>query len=593
MWIFNMVWGWGSGYKSYTQLKAMTLANAITELNTDPQWYYDNLNGNGHIIGIWIANDDKTSYQCFDSVTPIIYWNWAWRNWEIIIVKIKTDSSGNLMIPKAWYNTSWSQAASYNWRVSYDGWTETKYSGSWSAGSITIASGLTADTEHTVVIRPNSESYLWARAFWFYNSWVQTYLTEIVYEWSYKWYGSSSSDSWNHFRRGQYRWCTSLTTASQEVLPNTITSIWGNFRTYQYSDCTNLTKALQEVCPDTVTSIWNYFRYYQYQNCTSLTSASQEVFTSWVTSIWNYFRSFQYQNCTNLTTASTEVLQTWITTIWTYFRSSQYSWCTSLTTLSQEVLPNTITSIWDYFRNSQYSWCTSLLSSAPEVLSNSITSIWNYFRYYQYNWCTSLLSAAPEALPNTVTTIWNYFRYNQYYWCTSLATAAQEVCSNSVTSIWDYFRGYQYKLCTSLITSSKEILPDTVTTIWTYFRAHQYYWCTSLASAAPEVLPDTVTSIWSYFRAEQYRDCTSLTEIQWWKDLSIWNTFYRTNMYSWCTAMKTVKVFWDVWYSAINASALANGYVSVVLVPSAYLQNYIDATTYPRSQITNSKFVWY
>ena len=469
MGILNMVYGGWQSYKTYTELKAMTQADVLTELNTDAQWYYDNLNGNGHIIWIWIANNDNTSYQCWD-VSPIIYWNWAWRNGEIIIVKIKADSNGDLKIPKAWYWTSWSQNASYNWWVSYDGWNETQYSGTWSAGSITIASGLTADTEHTIIIRPNSESYGWARAFWFRNSWVQTYLTEIVYDCSYKWYCGSSTQTGNYARYNQYRWCTNLILPALEVMPNSVTSIWNDFRRRQYRECSNLT------------------------------------------------------------------------------------------TCAEEVMSNSVTSIWNDFRNAMYQY-TNLTTPALEVMPNSVTSIWGNFRNYQYSDCSNLTTPAEEVMPDSITSIWDYFRGSMYYWC-------------------------------AITTPAEEVMPDSVTSIWSYFRNAQYSFCSSITSSSKEVIPNSVTSIWGNFRNSQYRKCTSLLEIKWWKDLSIWGASYRYNMYDWCTSMKTVKVIWDIWYASSN-TALLNDYVSVVLVPSAYLQNYKDATTYPRSSITDSKFVWY
>ena len=478
MTIFNMV-GWGSWggwwgwYKSYAELKAMTLSDVIEELNTDAQWYYNNLNGNWHIIGIWIANDDRVTYQCW-GVSPVIFWDWSWRDGEIIIAKIKTDSSGNLMIPKAWYSLSIAQNASYNWWVSYDGWSETQYSWTGSAGSITIASWLTPDTEHTIVIRPNSESYGWARAFGFYNSWVQGLLTEVIYDWSYEWYSSSSTATGNYFRYFQYRWCIGLTTAPQEVLPSTVTSIGGSFR------------------------------------------------------------------------------------------YNQYFWCTGLTTAPQEILPS------------------------------SVTSISDRFRYSQYNWCTSLTTASQEVLPSSVTSIGGSFRYNQYYWCTSLTIAPQEVLPNSITSIGSEFRNAQYRWCTSLTTASQEVLPSSVTSIGNYFRTTQYRWCTSLTTAPQEVLPSSVTSIGSYFRSSQYNWCTLLKEIQWMKDLSVGDSNYRLQQFYDCNSMKIVKVLSDVWYvTTSNNNVLSNNYVSVVLVPSAYLQNFKDATTYPRRWITDSKFIWY
>lgn len=532
MGILNMVYGGWQSYKTYTELKDMTLSDALTELNSDAQGYYDNLNGDGHMLWICIANDDKTNYQCWD-VSPIIYWNWSWRNWEIIIIKIKTDNSGNLKIPHAWFNKSTSQNAPYNWWVSYDNWTEVQYS--WTGAyntSITIASWLTADSEHTVVIRPNSESYWWALAFWFWWGWVQTYLTEIIYDWTYKWYGSSSTNTWNYFRANQYKWCTNLISATPEVLPSTVTTIWASFRTSQYN--------------------W----------CTSLVAPAPEVILNTFTSIPQSFRSGQYGWCTNLKSTTPEILPDAVTSIWEGFRSAQYNWCTSLITPAQETLPNTVTSVWNNFRAGQYTWCTSLKVASAEVFDWNVGSIWTYFRAEQYRWCTNLISAAPEVLPNTVTSIWTYFRTSQYNWCTSLINPAPEALSNIITSIWNEFRAYQYS------------------------------WCKSLKYAFAEVLPDTVTSIWTYFRDRQYGSCSRLIEIQWWKDLSIWNTNYRYSQFSNCNSNKTIKVLSNVWYAWQN-NTLSNASVSKVLVPSSYLSNFTWATIQPRSAITDSKFVWY
>lgn len=521
-------WGW---YKTYAELTAMTLSNAITELNTDAQWYYNNLNGDWHIIGIWIANSDKSTYQCWGE-SPIIYWNWSWRNGEIIIVKVKADSSGNLMIPKGWVATSWAVNAAYNWWVSYDGWSETQYSWTGSAGSITIASWLTADTEHTIVIRPNSESYLWARAFAFRNSGVQWLLTEVVYDWSYIWYGSSSTSTGGYFRNHQYNWCTSLTTTHREVLPNTVTTIDNQFRSQQYYWCTGLTSVKQEIVPNTVTSIGNYFRYFQ------------------------------------------------------------YDWCTALTSAPQEVLPNSVTSIGTYFRYNQYNWCSSLISAAQEALSSSITSIGTYFRGYQYRNCTSLTTASQEILPSWVTDVGSYFRYYQYNLCTALTTAPQEVLPNTVTTIGTYFRADQYLKCSSLTSAPQEVLPNWVTSIDGSFRASQYNWCTSLTKAPQEALPSSLTYIGTYFRSNQYAWCTNLAEVQWMIDLSIGNSNYRNYQFYNCNTTKTIKVLSDVWYGW-TSTTLSDSYVSTVSVPSAYLQNFIDSTLYPRRSITNSKFVWY
>lgn len=281
---------------------------------------------------------------------------YMWREYvpprESIIIKIKADSSGVLKIPVAWYNTSWSQRSVYNWKVSVDDWAETTYSWTWSATAITIATWLTANSEHKVMITPTTEDYLWARAFWFSSSWVETLLTEVIYDWSYMWYGSSA------------------------------------------------------------------------------------------------------------------------------------------------------------------------------------------------------------------TYTWDYFRYLQYY-------------------------------STSIVTAPDEYLPDTVTSIWREFRGSQYYQCKSLLAAPEEVLPSSVTSIYLYYRAGQYYGNSALTEIKWWKDLNIWNTYYRENQFNSCNANKTIKVLSDVWYASYSAGTLSNSYVTQVQVPSAYLSNFKNSSNNPRVNIDDSKFVWY
>lgn len=395
MGIINMVygewWGWGSGYKTYNQLKDMSLSDALTELNKDAQGYYDNLNWNIRIYNncfIWNdSNDGEYKWNWF----AIIFYNWVWSSIDIssideesIVIIMMTDSNGDLKIPVAWCNRTSSQDAPYNWKVSYDWWSETTYSWTGSASAIAIWSWLVANTTHIVVIKPVVEDYGWALAFWFRLSWVQDLLQSVVYDWSYKWYWVSSTYVWDQFRARQYYWCTSLTKAPEEVLPS------------------------------------------------------------------------------------------------------------------------------------------------------SVTNIGTYFRYYQYYWCTSLTTAPEEVLPSSVTTIGNHFRERQHNWCTSLTKAPEEA------------------------------LPSSVTNIGSSFRAYQYYWC------------------------------SILNEIKWWIDLSRGNnSYYRREQFYNCNTNKIVKVLSNVWFASYNSNTLENSYVTQVKVPNAYLQNFIDATTLPRSWITDSKFIWY
>lgn len=225
-------------------------------------------------------------------------------SYECIKYKMNADSSGNLYVPVAWYSHSYGINCAYNWNVSVDWWASTNYSWTWSSWWSITLNWYTAWTNHTIKITPTTEEYWWALAYgWEGTAW-RTYLTEVIYDWSYMWYWVSATSTWNNFRRSQYDWCTSLTAAPAEVLPDTVTRIGTFFRYSQYYWCTSLISAPAEVLPNSVTTIWDRFRYSQYYWCTLLTTAPAEVLPDTVTSIGAYFRNNQYNWCTLLTTIS-------------------------------------------------------------------------------------------------------------------------------------------------------------------------------------------------------------------------------------------------------------------------------------------------
>lgn len=80
-----------------------------------------------------------------------------------------------------------------------------------------------------------------------------------------------------------------------------VTSIWANFRGEQYYWCTKLTTAVNEVMPEAVTSLWASFRYRQYCWCSSLTIAAVEALPSALAEAWSQFRREQYLNCSMTT----------------------------------------------------------------------------------------------------------------------------------------------------------------------------------------------------------------------------------------------------------------------------------------------------
>jgi hypothetical protein len=65
--------------KSYEEITAMTMNNAVVELNTYPTEYYDKFNSEWHIYNsywtlyLWTSN---TMYS--DGFYTIVYANWVW-----------------------------------------------------------------------------------------------------------------------------------------------------------------------------------------------------------------------------------------------------------------------------------------------------------------------------------------------------------------------------------------------------------------------------------------------------------------------------------------------------------------------------------
>jgi hypothetical protein len=255
---------------------------------------------------------------------------------EKIIFKMKADSSWNLMVPVAWVDTGGSVWVSYDWQYSVDGWTAARaYWTSRSWGYFYAATWLVANSVHTITLTPTTEAYWWARAFNFYQTWVAYLLQEILYDSSYMWYWISETNTWWCFRYMQYVGCTALTTAPEEYLPDTVTTIWDNFRREQFRGCTGLTTLPDEVMPNSVTSIGAYFRLREHFSSTSLTKSAVEAMSSSVTTIWTNFRSQQYQSCSVLSEIPWWIdLSVW----WANYRYQQYYQSTASKTV--KVLSN-------------------------------------------------------------------------------------------------------------------------------------------------------------------------------------------------------------------------------------------------------------
>lgn len=219
-------------------------------------------------MGLFLWDSEPSKIFVGDTpISKVFLWDTQVRptaSTEIIIYKMNADSNGNLYVPVGWYNHSWWPYCEYDWNVSVDWWPASNYRGTWSAqGSITL-SGYTSWVNYTITITPTTKTYWRALAYWRKLTAWASYLTEVVYDWSYIWYWESDTSTWDFFRANQYYQCTSLTTLPEETLPNWVTSIWSYFRYYQFYGCTSLTATSIEILPDTVTSIGSSFRAGQY-----------------------------------------------------------------------------------------------------------------------------------------------------------------------------------------------------------------------------------------------------------------------------------------------------------------------------------------
>ena len=544
---------------------------------------------------LWYKNSEKIS----------IY-DWERERIEVVI----EASEWYIYIPTAWVTTAWTSWATYSWDVSVDWWTAVTLSWTWwTSTSVQITASA---WNHTVVIKPHSLWYWWARAFWYSRDWSTLHpyastLKKIIYDWSYMWYAESRWWTGNYFRHQQYYWCTAITSAPVEFLPEWLLRIGNMFRSAQYWQCTSLvnipdeylpssvryiwawfriwqysitaiTKTAVECMPSAVYSVWDSFRNVQYLWCQSLVDAWTEVaipFTSWISTSLNNYRASQFRLCTRLTTAQTEVQYTWAI-IGNNFKQLQYQWCSALTTWATEVSP-TSNRVWNYYRNEQYKDCTSLVIAPAEASLTNVTTVWTYYRAWQYNWCTALTTWATELILPVATSIWDYFRAEQYSWCTALVNISNEKSFSWWTgsSYPAYYRYRQYLWCTHLVNPAEEDFIREkaeynnyddlrISSVWNYFRAEQYKWCTLLSRAPASFWLSRAQfttqwyslsyNLWQYYRQSQFENSwiTSCWDIMHIFESSMYYAYIKT--YTWCTNLIVAPKFcilsnnWQLWY---------------------------------------------
>lgn len=230
-------------------------------------WWLSDSNVESIQVYKWLVSDYKTILSWITSSKITNNPEWDTNNYEYIEFNIKADNSWNIKIPVAWYSTSWTQDCAYDWMVSVDGWDTVEYTGTGSASAITVWTW-TAWTEHRIIIYPKTESWWWGRAFWFYNSWIATLLTEFIHD-SYKCYAQAYNNTWNYFRYSTFRGCT-LINSIYERLPSSVSTVGSYFHWYDYYGCTWLRTISWEVLPY-ISSMGTNYREYMFYNCSGIT----------------------------------------------------------------------------------------------------------------------------------------------------------------------------------------------------------------------------------------------------------------------------------------------------------------------------------
>lgn len=226
---------------------------------------------NDKVKWIYVFKDLVSDYQTkLSTITSSkIQKNAAWDNFEYEFIEYiaLADSNGEIRIPVGWYSTSFTQDCEYDWLVSVDGGEPEEISGTWSAGYVSVGSGLTEWGEYRVVIKPATIDWWWGRAFGFHTTWAQAYIKELIHD-SYKCYAVSRTSTWNYYKAGTYTGCTNLIN-SYEKLPTSVTSIGDYYMKECYAGCTSLVSAFWEVMHKGCT-IGSDYRMSEYVGCTAM-----------------------------------------------------------------------------------------------------------------------------------------------------------------------------------------------------------------------------------------------------------------------------------------------------------------------------------
>ena len=558
----------------------------------------------------------------------------AYSQWAVIeeklTLRIKADNNGDIYIPTAWYSPDGTQNCSYAWRVWVDDGDAVNYSGTGnSSGKIRVGYGLVPLSIHTVIIKPQNDSYGWLRAFWYKGTDIASSLINIISDKSYKGFALSDKYSGNWYKAYQYYGCDSLVNTDEELLPDTLEVIGDYYRYYEYAGCTSLVSNAEEKILKTVKVIWDNCRAYQYENCTSINRINMRAI-NWA-SVWDNYRQNQFSWMGSDRKPMNIYIEWWIEeggdwwlvdsrVKWVYV----YEWLvgdyqTKLSTITSSKIKKNAE--WDnleyefieyigiadstgkiripvgwystsFTQNCAYDWMVSIDWGEAEEITGTGGATYVSVGSWLIEWSEHRVIIKPKTVAYGWGRAFGFHTTGAQAYIKEFIHDSYKCFASNRIETGNHYKHWIFTGCTNLI-NSYEKLPTSVTTIGTDYMSECYAGCTSLKNAFWEVLHKGI-SIWNNYRYHEYIGCSAMEVHEW---VAWYSGTYPTNYkYEYLSgAGNSVKVYitrYEELASGLsNSMGLDNNRVGGVYVYVDDLYGYVNNSNW--SGVQNIKFQVY
>lgn len=436
---------WASVWNNYRKNQSDNMGSDREPMNVYIEWGIEEGGDwwliNSRVKWIYVYEGLVSDYQTkFSTITSSkIKKNPDWDSFEYEFIEYIgiADSTGKIRIPIGWFSTSWSQDCAYDWIVSIDWGEWEEIDGTGSAGYVSVGSGLTEGSGHRIVIKPKTIWWGWWRAFWFYNTWAESYIKEIIHD-SYKCYASNRTDTWNYYKYSTYRGCANLIN-SYEKLPTSVVNVGNHYMKQCYTMCISLVSAFWEVMHKNC-NLWVDYRYEEYANCSSM---EEHKWIAWYSG--EYPTNYKY----GYLSGAGNSLEVYMT---------RYEWLTSWLTNSLWLVDANVDKVYCYINNVYDYVNNSLWSSISNVKFKPRYYWYKVYQYYDIDKYTVLkdtgtfLNGWPQSNPNydwwiwKITSMWMNWKvaYGSWRWEAS-----------SYESFWVWWYKLSKKYMPSTISSDK------------------------------------------------------------------------------------------------------------------------------------------